>query len=411
MTRSYAAWTNVEMAPADPILGLTQTFKEDPAPEKVLLGVGAYRDGESKPYVLPSVKKAEQRVVENLTDHEYAPISGIQDFITKSIAFAYGDDCAPLKEKRIAGVQALSGTGSLRVFYELIARLPSIGGNAKPITYLPEPTWGNHVKIAKDSGVQVRRYRYLDDTMTKLDFDGMLQDLDTIEDGTSILLHACAHNPTGVDPSRDQWTAIASTLKKKQVQVFFDFAYQGFASGDPEADAWALRHFVKEGHHVALAQSYAKNFGLYGERVGALSFVCASTAEKASLESQLKALIRPMYSNPPVHGARVVAEVLGDPELKAQWFSECKLMADRIKDMRHALRSALEDDLKSSKSWAHITDQIGMFAFTGLTSDQVIKMREDYKVYCTLDGRISVAGLTPANVPFVAKAIHAVTST
>ncbi|MEO1460571.1 MAG: aminotransferase class I/II-fold pyridoxal phosphate-dependent enzyme, partial [Pseudomonadota bacterium] len=177
---------------------------------------------------------------------------------------------------------------------------------------------------------------------------------------------------------------ISQVLKPKNVQVFFDCAYQGFASGDAEADAWALRHFVAEGHAVALAQSYAKNFGLYGERVGALSFVCASPDEKTRLESQLKVLIRPMYSNPPVHGARVVAQVLGDPALFAQWKTECAGMADRIKAMRAALRSALEQDLKSAKNWSHVTDQIGMFAYTGLTKDQVLAMSEQFHVYCTL---------------------------
>jgi len=275
---------------------------------------------------------------------------------------------------------------------------------------VPEPTWGNHLKIAADAGVEVRRYRYLDaTTKTSLDFEGMMADLATLEEGSSILLHACAHNPTGVDPSRDQWKAIARALGEKKVQILIDCAYQGFASGDPEEDAWALRHFVWEGHNVALAQSYAKNFGLYGERVGALSFVCNSTEEKANLESQLKALIRPMYSNPPVHGARVVSEVLGDPELAAQWRQECKSMADRIKDMRQALRSSLEDDQKSPKDWSHITSQIGMFAFTGLTKDQVLYMRKEFNVYCTADGRISVAGLTNDNVAYVAQAIHAAT--
>ena len=408
---SYAAWRGVEAAPADPIIGLTQSFKDDPAETKVLLGVGAYRDGAGKPYVLPSVKNAESQVIAELKDHEYAPISGIANFLEKSLEFAYGEKSAPLLEKRIASVQALSGTGACRLLYELMAKLPKIGASStlKPVTYMPEPTWGNHTKIAENAGIEVRRYRYLDaKTKTTLDVEGLLEDLSQVEDGSSILLHACAHNPTGVDPSQDTWKQMSDVLKAKKVQIFFDCAYQGFASGDAEKDAWALRKFVDDGHSVALAQSYAKNFGLYGERVGALSFVCDSTAEKNSLESQLKAIIRPTYSSPPVHGARVVAKVLSDPTLRAQWATECKAMADRIKDMRSSLKGALID-CGSTKNWDHITSQIGMFAFTGLSKDQVLNMRNEFHVYCTLDGRISVAGLTNDNVNYVAKAMHMVT--
>lgn len=400
---SYAAWTGVEAAPADPIIGLTQAFKDDPASTKVLLGVGAYRDDKGRPFVLPSVKAAEERVIATLQDHEYAPISGLSDFLDLSVRFAYGDDSLPVKERRVCAVQALSGTGACRLASQFIGRF------AKPIMYMPEPTWGNHVKIAADAGLEVRRYRYLDSTMTSLDAKGMLEDIEGIEEGSCVLLHACAHNPTGVDPTRDQWAALSRLLLNKRVQVFFDCAYQGFASGDAEADAWAIRKFVEDGHQIMLAQSFAKNFGLYGERVGALSAVCADPDEAKVLESQLKALIRPMYSSPPVHGARVVATVLADPQLRAQWSRECKLMADRIKDMRTQLRAALEA-AGSAKDWTHITDQIGMFAFTGLSKDQVVAMRDHFNVYCTLDGRISVAGLNADNVTYVAKTIHAVSS-
>lgn len=409
---SYAAWSGVEMAPADPIIGLTQAFKDDPASPKVLLGVGAYRDGNGLPFVLPSVKAAEERVIAGLKDHEYAPISGMADFLKHSLEFAYGSDCEALKEGRVAAVQALSGTGACRVAAQLLGKLPKIGAESgKPVMYMPTPTWGNHHKIAGDAGIEVRQYRYLDEkTKTSLDFKGLMEDLKTkVEDGTSIMFHACAHNPTGVDPSRDQWLEMSKVLKFKKVQIFFDCAYQGFASGDAESDAWALRRFVKDGHKILLAQSYAKNFGLYGERVGALSAVCESAEEAKALESQLKGIIRPMYSSPPVHGARVVAEVLSDPELRTQWTEECKQMAERIHDMRSALKDALVKH-GSKKDWSHITSQIGMFAFTGLSKDQVLAMRDKYHIYCTLDGRISVAGLTTKNVDYVAKAMHEITS-
>mmetsp|Transcript_17389 Transcript_17389/g.69875 ORF Transcript_17389/g.69875 Transcript_17389/m.69875 type:complete len:440 (-) Transcript_17389:1056-2375(-) len=411
---AMSAWAGVEAAPADPIIGLTQAFKDDPASPKVLLGVGAYRDDAGKPYVLPSIREAEKRVVAEIADHEYAPIAGLAEFLDESLKFAYGDDCEALRERRIAAVQALSGTGACRLAAALIARLPSIGGSkaAKPVIYMPEPTWGNHPKIAKDAGLEVKRYRYLDaSTKTTLDIDGLLEDVaSNVEDGATIMFHACAHNPTGVDPTPAQWAAISATLKQRpSVQIFFDCAYQGFASGDAEADAAALRTFVADGHAIMLAQSYAKNFGLYGERVGALSAVCADAAEARALESQLKVLIRPMYSSPPVHGAKVVAAVLKDPALRAQWSQECAGMAARIKAMRALLKTSLEAE-GSTKDWSHVTDQIGMFAFTGLSEDQVKRLRAEFHVYCTLDGRISVAGLTEDNVKYVAAAMHAVTS-
>jgi len=409
--RSLSAWSNVQSAPADPILGLTQDFLADTDAKKVSLGVGAYRDENGKPYVLPSIAEAEKRVVASLTDHEYAPITGDAKFLASSLEFAYGAGSAPLAEKRVAATQALSGTGCLRVAAQLLERLPSLtGGDAskKQAIYVPDPTWSNHLNIFRDAGLEIKTYRYLDAaTRTKLDFDAMLEDLSAAESGATILLHACAHNPTGVDPSMDQWKALSAALKATGAQLFFDCAYQGFASGDAERDAGGLRHFVAEGHTLMLAQSYAKNFGLYGERVGALSMVCADAAEARALESQLKAVIRPMYSSPPVHGARVVAEVLGDADLRAKWTAECKAMADRISEMRAALKAKLAD-AGSTRDWAHITDQIGMFAYTGLTADQVQAMRDEFHVYCTLDGRISVAGLTPSNVDHVAKAIHAV---
>ena len=224
-----------------------------------------------------------------------------------------------------------------------------------------------------------------------------------------MLLHLCAHNPTGVDPSLEQWAAISRACAASKVQVFFDSAYQGFASGCAERDALPFRAFVQDGHQLLLAQSFAKNFGLYGERVGALSAVCGSAAEKTALESQLKAIARAAYSSPPVFGARVVKTILQDAQLREQWTGECAAMAARIMDMRHALKTKLEER-GSTRDWSHITAQIGMFAYTGLSSDQVLAMRARFHVYCTQDGRISVAGLTPSNLDHVADAIHAVTS-
>jgi len=404
-----SAWAGVPAAAPDPIIGLNQDFANDPSPDKVLLGVGAYRDDGGKPYVLPSIQAAEAAVIAGAPNHEYAAITGDASFCKLSLEFAYGADSAPLAEGRVAAAQVLSGTGGLRVAAALLERLPALAGKPnKPVCYMPEPTWGNHPNIFRDAGVEVRRYRYLDETTkTTLDYEGMKADLLAAEPGSSVLLHACAHNPTGVDPSPEQWADLSGALKDQDLQVFFDCAYQGFASGDAERDAYAMRKFVADGHEILLCQSYAKNFGLYGERIGALSAVCASPDEAKRLESQLKAVIRPMYSSPPIHGARIVAAVLGDPALRERWTGECKAMADRIQAMRASLKSALADH-GSTKDWTHITDQIGMFAYTGLSKDQVQAMRDQFAVYCTLDGRISVAGLNESNVSYVAKAIHEV---
>lgn len=252
-------------------------------------------------------------------------------------------------------------------------------------------------------------YRYFNPQNNGLDLKGMLEDLEKAPEQSVFLLHACAHNPTGVDPKPEEWRQIAQTMSKKGHFAFFDMAYQGFASGDCTTDAQALRLFVKEGIPVMLAQSYAKNMGLYGERVGALSVVCKDVEEKERILSQLKIIVRPMYSNPPLHGARLVATVLGDSALKAQWYQEVKMMADRIIGMRTQLKSALER-LGSKHDWKHITEQIGMFCYTGLKPEQVERLTREFHVYLTKDGRISIAGINSSNVEYLAQAIHKVTS-
>lgn len=264
--------------------------------------------------------------------------------------------------------------------------------------------------IFKDSRLKVGSYRYFDARTNGLDFSGMLEDLKSFPQNSIILLHACAHNPTGVDPSPQQWKEISALCKQRSLLPFFDMAYQGFASGNPERDAQAIRQFIQDGHSILLAQSYAKNFGLYGERVGALSVVCASSQEAQAVSSQLKIIIRPMYSNPPIHGARIVSTILQCPDLSATWAKEVDHMAQRIISMRARLRSLLETRYQSSHSWSHITDQIGMFCYTGLKSDQVSKLTLDHHIYLTKDGRISIAGITEANVDHLAASIHKVTT-
>ncbi|KAG5186051.1 aspartate aminotransferase [Tribonema minus] len=401
-------WSEMPMGPPDPILGLTDAFNKDSDKRKVSLGVGAYRGDDGKPYILETVRKAEQLVISKNMNHEYAGIAGVPNFVKLSLEFAYGTDSQALKDKRVAGVQTLSGTGACRVVGELLGKFQGAkAGGGRPPIYVPNPTWGNHIPIFNNAGMEVRKYRYYDPKTVGLDFEGLIADVEQAPKGSAFLLHACAHNPTGVDPTLDQWRQISQAMKAQGHVVFFDCAYQGFASGDAEHDAAALRMFVADGHNVALGQSFAKNFGLYGERIGALSVVCADLEEAARVESQLKLVIRPMYSNPPVHGARLVSEILSDAALRAEWAGECRGMAERITAMRVALRESLEKR-GSARDWSHITDQIGMFCYTGLTTEEVLKIRADRHVYFTGDGRISMAGLTSTNVDYVGESIFQV---
>ncbi|TYJ57304.1 hypothetical protein B9479_002037 [Cryptococcus floricola] len=383
IARAKSTWANVPAGPPDAILGVTENFKADKSPNKINLGVGAYRDGNGKPYVLPT---------------------GLADFTKLAAELAYGKDSKPIVENRLAITQSISGTGALRIGTAFLARwFP----NAKTI-YLPTPTWGNHIPISKDSGLEVKQYKYFDKDTVGLDFEGMKADIENAPDGSVILLHACAHNPTGIDPTEAQWKELSTLLKSKNHFPFFDMAYQGFASGDTLRDAFAVRYFVEQGHQILLCQSFAKNMGLYGERVGAISFVCESEEEKKRVDSQLKIIIRPLYSNPPVQqvdpGARLVTTILSDPTLNAEWLTEVKGMADRIIEMRERLYNKLVQ-LDTPGEWGHIKSQIGMFSFTGLKPEQVDALAQKASIYLTRDGRISMAGLNAGNVDYFAESV------
>ncbi|CAO2610361.1 Aspartate aminotransferase, mitochondrial [Lemmus lemmus] len=353
------------MGPPDPILGVTEAFKRDTNSKKMNLGVGAYRDDNGKPYVLPSVRKAEAQIAAKNLDKEYLPIGGLAEFCKASAELALGENNEVLKSGRFVTVQTISGTGALRIGASFL-RFFKFSRDV----YLPKPSWGNHTPIFRDAGMQLQGYRYYDPKTCGFDFKGAIEDISKIPEQSVLLLHACAHNPTGVDPRPEQWKEIAAVVKKKNLFAFFDMAYQGFASGDGDKDAWAVRHFIEQGINVCLCQSYAKNMGLYGERVGAFSVICKDADEAKRVESQLKILIRPMYSNPPLNGARIAATILTSPDLRKQWLQEVKGMADRIISMRTQLVSNLKKE-GSSHNWQHITDQIGMFCFTGLKPEQV----------------------------------------
>jgi len=404
-----SVWGKVVKGPEDPILGVTVAFNKDTSPDRINLGVGAYRDDNNKPFVLECVKKAEKKLQDSNPNHEYAAIIGVPEFNKVAKELILGKDSPAIKENRVITVQALSGTGALRVAGDFMHRhidLPL--QNGKKNLYVSSPTWGNHNVIFKDSGFDVKDHRYYDPKTCGLDFNAMKTDIKNAPEKSLFVLHTCAHNPTGVDPTTQQWQELSNIFKEKGHFAFFDTAYQGFASGDAEKDAEPVRMFIKDGHNVGIAQSFAKNFGLYGERIGALSFVCKDAEEADRVESQLKILIRPMYSNPPIYGARVVANILNDPELTSLWRKEVKVMADRIITMRQQLVDNLQK-LGSKKDWSHITRQIGMFCFTGLTPEQVDRIGKEFHVYLTRNGRISIAGITSKNVGHLAKAMHEVT--
>ncbi|PAV22568.1 glutamic oxaloacetic transaminase AAT1 [Pyrrhoderma noxium] len=398
--RALSTWSAVPAGPPDPILGVTEAFKADKDPRKINLGVGAYRDGDGKPYVLPSVKKAEEILSSSQPDKEYLPITGLPEFTKNAAKLAYSAESKPLLENRVAITQSISGTGALRIGGAFLGRFyPDV----KTI-YLPVPSWGNHTPIFRDSGLEVKGYRYFDKKTVGLDFAGLKEDLLNAPEKSVVLLHACAHNPTGIDPTVEQWKEISDIVKEKKLFPFFDMAYQGFASGSTARDAFAVRHFVEEGHQIALSQSFAKNMGLYGERVGAFSLITADPEEKARVDSQLKIVIRPMYSNPPVHGARIANTILSSPELYSQWEGEVKGMADRIISMREKLFDILVD-LQTPGEWGHIKSQIGMFSFTGLTQPQTKALAEKAHIYMTADGRISMAGLNAKNIEYFAESV------
>ncbi|KJE98232.1 aspartate transaminase [Capsaspora owczarzaki ATCC 30864] len=399
--RFASLWAGVPEGPADPILGLTEAWRKDPSPAKINVGVGAYRDANGKAFVLPSVRKAEAIIAGKNLDKEYASIEGHADFRSAALKFALGKDL--FKDVHAATVQSISGTGALRLGGEFLRRF-----HRKPEVALPDRTWPTHDKILNAAGVSTSSYRYYDASTISLNFKAMVEDLTQRAPGSAVLLHACAHNPTGIDPTQAQWEELAQVFKTQKLLPFFDMAYQGFASGDPSRDAFAVRHFVQQGLHPILTQSFAKNMGLYGERVGAFTVLCETAAEASAVLSQLKLIIRPMYSSPPINGARIATHILNTPELTAEWEGELKLMSGRIIEMRETLVKELKA-AGSTKNWDFITKQIGMFCYSGMTAKHVQELREKHSIYMTSDGRISMVGLTHANVGALARAMHAVT--
>ncbi|CAA7034176.1 unnamed protein product [Microthlaspi erraticum] len=395
--------SSVLPAPEDPIIRVYYASRDDPSPVKLNLSIGAYRTEEGKPLLLEVVRRAEQELAnDKCRDKEYPPLDGLADFNKLSAKLVLGDDSSAVKEKRVVTIQCLSGTGALRVGAEFLAK-----NHQQSVILVPNPTWSNHPPLFTLAGLSVEYFRYYDPKTRGIDFQGLLEDLGAAPSGAIVVLQACAHNPTGVDPTLEQWEQIRQVVRSKRLLPFFDSAYQGFASGSLDRDAQVIRMFVDDGGECLIAQSFAKNMGLYAERIGALTIVCESEDVARKVQSQVILIVRYMYLCPPTHGASIVTTILKNSDMYNDWTIELKGMADRIISMRQQLFEAIQAR-GTPGDWSHIIKQIGMFSFTGLNEKHVRLMAKEYHIYMTDDGRISMAGLSPKTIPQLADAIHAV---
>lgn len=378
--------------PPDPILELTTAFKNESRTCKVNLGVGAYRNFEGLPEVPASIRKAEKIIFDNKLDKEYQPIEGNKQFCDEIIKLVFGNEPPP----HVFAAQAAGGTGALSLGAGLLKQRTDT-------IYLSEPTWENHKLIFSRIGMRVVFYPYYLMDQKKTSFKKMVKFLDTLEKGSAILLHVCCHNPTGCDLTPAEWRELSQIMKNKMLFPFFDFAYQGFAE-NIDADAYPVRLFAEENHEFFCAYSCSKNFGLYGERVGAFLVHAINVKDSETMLSQVKQQIRSTISQTPLHGGRIAAKLLTDPELKKEWVEELTGMRARIWEMRRELSEQLAKAIPD-KDWSFMNEQHGMFSFCGLTSDDVTRLREKYAIYMPSSGRISVAGLTMKNIPYVVDAI------
>jgi len=391
----------VEMAPRDPILGLNEQFAADTNPNKVNLGVGVYYDDAGKLPLLKCVQAAEAQIMGTPKARGYLPIDGIAAYDGAVKGLVFGSDSDVVTSDRVATIQAIGGTGGLKVGADFLRRM----GASKQVL-ISDPSWENHRALFVAAGFDVDTYPYYDAANRGINFDGMLARLQIAAPGTIVVLHACCHNPTGYDIEPAQWDQVVATVKARNLTAFLDMAYQGFGFGIQE-DGAVIQKFVDAGLSFLVSTSFSKSFSLYGERVGALSVLCDSKDEAAKVLSQLKIAIRTNYSNPPIHGGSVVATVLGTPELRAQWEQELAEMRDRIKTMRQTL----VDGLKAAgvqADMSFITKQIGMFSYSGLTKDQMVRLRTEFGIYGTDTGRMCVAAMNSQNIDYVCKAIAAV---
>ena len=392
---------NVKTAPADPILGLTETFKADPNPDKINLSVGVYKDATGHTPVLESVKEAEKRVLEKEDSKGYLPMTGEPAYCVRVQELLFGEDHEIIANNRAATAQCPGGTGALRVVGDYLHVL-----HPDASLWLSDPTWANHGTIFAAAGLNCEKYAYRDPKTNGLDFEAMCESIKKIPKGDVILLHGCCHNPTGIDPTPEQWSKIGELLAERGILPLVDFAYQGLANSI-EDDRLGLLELTKKVKQMLICSSFSKNFGLYRERTGALTVVADDAEQAATVMSQIKLRIRYNYSNPPSHGGQVVAVVLSDQELRSKWIEEVAEIRDRINEMRHLFVKTLKEK-GVKQDFSSITEQRGMFSFSGLTKEQVNRLREEYSIYIVGSGRINVAGMTPDNMDRLCEAIKSV---
>ncbi|MNM89613.1 Aromatic-amino-acid aminotransferase [compost metagenome] len=400
-SQSLPMFEHIEAFPGDPILSLNEDFQQDPRTNKVNLSIGIYFDGEGRLPVMQAVAEAEAALLADMGPRPYLPMAGIPGYRQAVQALVFGEDCAARAEGRIATLQTLGGSGALRVGADFLKRY-----YPQSQVWISDPSWENHRVVFERAGFTVNTYPYYDDTTGGLKFDAMMDALRTIPAQSIVLLHACCHNPTGVDLNQDQWRQLIALIKANNLLPFVDMAYQGFGAG-LEDDAFAIRELVAQDVPCLVANSFSKNFSLYGERCGGLSVFCNTAGEAANVLGQLTGAVRANYSNPPTHGARVVAKVLTTPELRQLWEEELAQMCGRIARMREAIHHNLRDHVSGEALSRYLT-QRGMFTYTGLTADQAERLREQHGVYLLRSGRMCVAGLNERNVGIVAKAIGSV---
>lgn len=388
---------HLELAPADPILGLTDAFKADTNPKKINLGVGVYQNEHGVTPVLKCVKEAEKILLETESSKSYLPITGNPEYGRLTRELIFGADSPLVSDGRAVTCHCPGGTGALRIAADFIYQQ-----HIASRVWISDPTWGNHFQIMEAAGLKTERYPYYDRAAHALAFDRMIDTLEQASEGDVVIIHACCHNPTGIDPTKEQWDELADFLARKKLLPLIDFAYQGFGRG-LEEDAYGVRKIVERNDEVLIASSFSKNFGMYNERVGALTCVAANKEAGVKVASQIKLSIRCAISNPPAHGEKVVIAVLSNPDLRAQWEQELTEMRDRMQRMRLLLASKLE--AAGAGDFNFITSQNGMFSFSGLTKEQVEKLRSQYGIYIVGSGRMCVAGINDDNVDYLADAI------
>jgi aromatic-amino-acid transaminase len=391
----------IDLAPRDPILGVTEAFVADPNPRKVNLGVGVYVDDDGKVPLLACVHRAEQEMAAQAAPRAYLPIDGIPAYDKAVQALIFGADSDVVASGRALTVQALGGTGGLKVGADFLRKfLP------KADVWISDPSWENHRALFEGAGFNVRTYPYYDPATHGLAFDAMLAAIDAIPAGDVVVLHACCHNPTGVDPTPAQWDRIVAKVRERGIVPFLDLAYQGFGEG-LDADAAAVRKFAATPGPLLVSNSFSKSFSIYGERVGAVSIVASGKDEAARVLSQVKRLVRANYSNPPTHGGKIVSQVLASPQLRAEWERELAGMRERIRSMRQRLASTLRARLPQADV-NYVLEQRGMFSYTGLSKPQVLRLRSEFSIYAIDTGRICVAALNSKNIEYVADAMATV---